>query len=129
MKKRTFFLTSILLLLLAYGIDGAAASARAKHMRLGMIWMKSTLEHRKQVDLLSDRKEGGGSKILDPAPVKPPELGRLKNRIATLIQIQFIVSFCGLAALAVARVRRESGWYWVPILLAYIDGQTAMLIM
>lgn len=129
MGKRTFFLTSILLLVIAYGIDGFAAGARIEHMRLGKIWMTAVWAHHKQVDLLGDRKESGGSKILEPAPAKPPELDRLKNRIATLIQFQFIVSFCGLAALAVARVRRESGWYWVPILLAYIDWQTAMLII
>ena len=129
MKKRTFFLTSILLLLLAYGIGVIAADARVKRRRLMSVWITAVSAHHKQVVLLSETQKDAVTNPLEPIPTRPPEIDGLANRSNTLIQIEFIVSFCGLAALAVARVRRESGWYWVPILLACIVWMTETILL
>ena len=109
MKKHTFFLVAILLGVIALGIHSVA---------------------RHQIMSAQDLKAEGIAAAVQQhfRYVPDPEAVSLSGSGHTLNAVGLIFTFCCLVFLVVALVRRESGWYSIPIMLLLSDILVQMLL-
>ena len=109
MKKHIFFLVAILLGVIALGIHSIARNQimSAQHFKAEGI----AAAVRQHVSYIPD-----------------PEAVRLSGSGYTLNTVGFFFTVCCLIFLVVALVRRESGWYSIPILLLISDIFVLMLL-
>jgi hypothetical protein len=109
MKKRTFFLVSILLGVIALGFHSVARD------------QISSGQHLKAVRVAAAEPQ----KIIY---TPDPEAVRLSGNGRTFNTVGLIFTFSCLAFLVVARVRHESGWYSIPFMLLFCDILVQMLL-
>jgi len=109
MKKRTFFLTAIILGAIALVLHGAGydhmARASSRHA-LGI--QQAYMQHTKYVP--------------------DAEVVRLGQSARALNAVGLVFTFSCVTALVVAVIRHEPGWYSIPILLLFFDVMMMMLL-
>ena len=108
-KRRTFFLPSILLVLVALGFHSAARDQILQGSRRRAQSIEAAIKQ--QIRAAPD-----------------VEAARLSNNVHALNKIGLVFAFSCVVCLAVAFVRRESGWYSIPIMLLFADLMVQMLL-
>ena len=109
MKKRTFFLTAIILGVVAVvlHVAGYNHTARASsHRALGI--QQAYMQHTKYV--------------------ADAEVARLGQSARVLNAVGLVFTFSCVAAFVAAVIRHEPGWYSIPTLLLFFDVMTMMLL-
>jgi hypothetical protein len=112
MQKRPFYFAALLALIVAFVLDMQAADFIVKSSRLVKAWNENYAELRKSEDLHTAK----GESHLSPPP-KPPEIAQFSLKAQRLTQIGMAFDLFGAISLVVAYRRKESGWYFLPILL------------
>jgi hypothetical protein len=110
MKKRTFYLTSILLGLLALCLHLGARDQLVASQHL-------------KAECISNAMRDHISYSPDPRSVELNERHRILNDIG------LVFAFSCLAALVMALLLRESGWYSIPVGLLISDFIVQMLLI
>lgn len=102
MKKRAFYLASTLLVLIAlfFHFVARAQIVEAQHLRVKS--REAAMEKQTQV-------------VTDPTAKRLSDSARVLNKVGLAFAI------CSLTFLVVAGIRREHGWYSIPILLLFFD--------
>jgi hypothetical protein len=109
MSKRTFFLASVLLAFVAFAVHGVGREQLVAS------------SHRK-----AKRLETAVTQHIDYTP--DPEAVRLDTSGRALNKVGLLFTFSSLACVIVAIIRRESGWYSIPIMLLLADVTVQMLL-
>ncbi len=109
MSKRTFFLASVLLALVAFAMHGVGrerlvASSHLKAKRIET----SVTQHTNYTP--------------DQEAVRLSASGRTLNKVGLLF------TFSSLACVIVALIRREPGWYSIPMMMLLADVTVQMLL-
>lgn len=109
MKKRISFLISILLGVIAFVLHSLARDEimRGQHLKAARIEAVA----KQQISYTPD-----------------PEAVRLSSSGRILSKVGHIFTFSSLACLVVALIRRESGWYSIPIMLLLSDVVVQLLL-
>src|SRR3954470_12378650 len=109
MSERTFFLASVLLAFVAFAVHGVGREQLVAS------------SHRK-----AKRRETALTQHIAYTP--DPEAVRLATSGRALNKVGLLFTFSSLACVIVAIIRRESGWYAIPIMLLLADVTVQMLL-
>jgi hypothetical protein len=109
MRKRAFFLTSVVLAIIALIIHLAGRDQSVKGS-----------EHMAQS--ISAAVKQNIKAVSDPMAADYRNEGRILDRIG------IVFTFSSVICLLAATYRRESGWYSIPILLLFFDLMAQMLL-
>jgi len=109
MKKRIFFPATILLVIIALVLHFTARAQILEGQHLKSKSIEAAMEKQTQV-------------VDDPTAKSLSNNGRIFNNVG------LVFALCSLICLVLALLRREPGWYSIPILLLLSDLTVQMLL-
>jgi hypothetical protein len=109
MKKRIFYLASIVLLAIAVGFHCIGRERMLEGQRLKAKNIELAVKQQAQVEA-------------DPTAEQLSKSGRVLNHVG------LVFTLSGLTCLVVTGIRREQGWYAIPILLLVFDLIVQLLL-